>query len=39
MEGCGRGGGLGAGETGGGAIVVEVRAPALFECLGGSPLV
>ena len=29
------GGGLGAGETEGGAILVPVRAPALFECLGG----
>jgi len=29
------GGGLGAGETDGVAIVVEVRAPALFVCLGG----
>ena len=29
------GDGLGAGESDGGAIVVEVRAPALFVCLGG----
>ncbi len=29
------GGGLGAGEPDGGAVVVEVRAPALFVCLGG----
>ena len=30
-----RGSGLGAGDADGGAIVVEVRAPALFVCLGG----
>ena len=28
------GGGLGAGEPDGGAVVVEVRAPALLVCLG-----
>ena len=40
MEGCGSDGGRGRGErvfcdAYGGAIVVEVRAPALFVCLGG----